>query len=134
MTSASWLMLAGGVLLVAWGVRQRLGRTSGARNWAGEEGHDRAILVLRPACGVALIIAALAPLSDGSRGLQVAMGLAFILVVAIALGWGMFRFPMPAWSLPSWYRTQTAYRKDARRKAKEEKRRAKRGETTSDGS
>ncbi|MGH8868436.1 MAG: hypothetical protein ACRDYU_10615 [Actinomycetes bacterium] len=115
MTTGSWVMLAGGLLLLAWSTRQRLGRSSGAREWVGQETHERAVLVLHPALGGVLVLAGLLPLSEDSTGLRLVMGLVLVLLLVAALGWGIVKLPLPGWSVPRWYRERTAYRARAKR-------------------
>jgi len=115
MSAASWAMLVVGLLVLAWSVRQRLGRSTGARAWVGQQTHERAVLVLHPAGGAVLVLAALLPLAHDAPGLRLALGFVLVLLLVVALGWGIFRLPLPGWSLPRWYRTRTAYRARAER-------------------
>jgi hypothetical protein len=92
-----------GLLLTGWGVRQRLGRSEGARAWPGGESHDRAVLVLRPALGLLLVVVGLLPAVDGRSGPETGLGLLVLLVLAVGIGWGILPLPVPRWSLPGWY-------------------------------
>lgn len=110
MTATSVILLVAGALLLAWGVRQRLGRSEGARAWPGSATHDRAVLVLRPAFGLVMVVVGLLPLVEGAPAVHLALGAVALLALLVGLGWGILPLPMPRWSLPGWYVARTGRR------------------------
>ncbi len=105
-----------GLLLLGGSLWSRAGRSDGARWWVGSANTERAVLVLFPALGVVAVLAGLTPLTEDSHALTVATGLLVMLLLAIAVGWGVFSLPLPRWAKPAWFAKRTAYRAEARRK------------------
>ena len=101
------LMLVGGLALAAWNLRQRLGRTPGARAWSRSvQGsmHERAVLVVHPLLVVVLVLGALLPLVDGSTAGTVVLALPVAAALVLLLAYLLLPLPVPGFAQPGWYR------------------------------
>lgn len=106
-----WAILSfvAGVLLLAWSIHRRLGRTPGARAWADEPGSTATNTVLvMPGAGIALLgVGTMHWITSavGGLGMLVLLPLGGILVL-----WGGF-FDVPLWAVPRWARARVAHRR-----------------------
>ncbi|MCW2845769.1 MAG: hypothetical protein JWN22_3685 [Nocardioides sp.] len=103
---ASVVMVLGGLALLAWNTRQRLGRSRSARAWAGPRTTSfarRNVLVLWPLIGVALLLAGALVLARGSSA-ATPLGLLLLAALALWLAYAVLPLPVPGWLEPRWYR------------------------------
>ncbi|MBW8751649.1 MAG: hypothetical protein JF565_09530 [Propionibacteriales bacterium] len=101
-----FVVLVPGVLLGAWGLWQRLGRTSTARRWAtGHEKARRDAMFSRPFGGLALVMTGLIETLFRWPVTAVLGSVVWVasVVVAFAFG-GLLQLPYPRWLEPRWLR------------------------------
>lgn len=102
------LMVAGGVVLVAWNAWQRAGRTPAARAWTRSmQGtwKRRSVLVVRPLIAAVLILGGLAVLLADTPA-AVPLGLATGSCLLVLAGYLLLPLPVPRAIQPHWSRDE----------------------------
>jgi hypothetical protein len=102
------LMVAGGIVLVAWNAWQRAGRTPAARAWTRSmQGtwKRRSVLVVRPLIAAVLILGGLAVLLADTPA-AVALGLATGVCLLLLAGYLLLPLPVPRAIQPHWSRDE----------------------------
>ncbi|GAA3704552.1 hypothetical protein GCM10022399_21410 [Terrabacter ginsenosidimutans] len=112
--AVSVLLLVVAVVMLAFVVWSRLGRTHGARWWVGDRFQESAILFWLP--GLALVLAATAGLrgyDDGAN--KGALAYVPLLLVGLVVSlWGGLFLPVPRWYVPRWSQEARAPRLQVR--------------------
>jgi hypothetical protein len=112
--AVSVLLLVVAVVMLAFVVWSRLGRTHGARWWVGDRFQESAILCWLP--GLALVLAATAGLrgyDDGAN--KGALAYVPLLLVGLVVSlWGGLFLPAPRWYVPRWSQEARAPRLQVR--------------------
>jgi hypothetical protein len=112
--AVSVLLLVVAVIMLAFVVWSRLGRTHGARWWVGDRFQESAVLFWLP--GLALVLAATAGLrgyDDGAN--KGALAYVPLLLVGLVVSlWGGLFLPAPRWYVPRWSQEARAPRLQVR--------------------
>jgi hypothetical protein len=112
--AVSVLLLVVAVVMLAFVVWSRLGRTHGARWWVGDRFQESAVLFWLP--GLALVLAATAGLrgyDDGAN--KGALAYVPLLLVGLVVSlWGGLFLPVPRWYVPRWSQEARAPRLQVR--------------------
>ena len=115
MQAYQYVVLVPGLLLCAWGVWQRLGRSAPARRWStGHEKARRDAMFSRPFGGFALVMTGLIETLFQWPVTAVVGSVLWIgsAVVALAFG-GLLQLPYPRRLEPRWFRERTTLRRTA---------------------
>jgi hypothetical protein len=139
----TWLLLLGGLVVLAASLWCRAGRSDAAQWWVGSDWNERAILFVLPGGSVFVLGLLSVQWVEGSAGIHgpndALMFLAGVtaLMGVVVMVWGMFFLPIPRWFVPRWFRQELIRRRyekenikqqiNAERKAKRRAKQDRRG-------